>query len=76
MCNKERILEVIRQHDEFVKDVDGYFYYSPENHRGHMSASALRIIADELDRINAEWDAHIRTAFAAIPKDQPDTSDF
>ena len=38
---------------------DGYQYFWIAN-RGALSASDLRIIADELDRLNADWDAQVK----------------
>lgn len=45
---------------EFIKDVDGYYYYWPNpDLRGSWNSNALRVIADKLDEVNKEWDNHI-----------------
>ena len=38
---------------------DGYYYFFP-SHTGGLSAQNLRDIANELDRINAEWDKTVK----------------
>lgn len=44
----------------FTKDVDGYYYWIPlMDNKGTMSAHHLRWIADELDRLNADWDKQV-----------------
>lgn len=42
----------------FVRDVDGYFYYSPSAD-GLWGEYELRLIADKLKEMNAEWDAEV-----------------
>lgn len=50
---KARVLECVNQRQEICQEVDGFRYYWPHNHpHGCLSAAALRIIADELDRLN------------------------
>ena len=45
---------------EFIKDVDGYYYYWPNpDLRGSWNSNSLRVIADKLDEVNKEWDNHI-----------------
>lgn len=39
---------------------DGYLHFWPSPNRGCFSADALRVIADELDRRNEEWDKQVR----------------
>lgn len=41
---------------------DGFLYYFPSGYGG-LSAEVLRIIADELDRRNAGWNASIEAYF-------------
>jgi hypothetical protein len=43
---------------QFDREVDGYYYW-----RG-LSAGALRSIANELDKINADWDKEVQRSFA------------
>ena len=46
---------------EFAALEDGYKYYWPSaENPGAMSAAVLRIIADELDLANADWDAIVQ----------------
>lgn len=55
----ETLVDKLR--DDFVTLEDGYKYYWPYGeHRGAMSAELLRLIADELDAANAEWDAIVQ----------------
>ena len=39
---------------------DGYQYFFANKDRGALSANALRVIADELDRRNFLWDKQVR----------------
>ena len=48
---------------EIVTGEDGYKVYWPEGNRGALDAKTLRAIADELDRLNAEWDADVQNFF-------------
>lgn len=52
---------------DFVHDVDGFLYWSPTG-AGHWPAHALRVIADELDRRNAPWQAQIDAHFSDDPE--------
>lgn len=45
---------------DFIAFEDGYLRYWPEKIHGAFIAADLRIIADELDRRNAPWDAQVR----------------
>lgn len=56
------IADMAHDRGDFVRDVDGFWYYWPTHNTGHYSAHILREIADELDRINKPWDEEI-TAF-------------
>lgn len=44
---------------DFVTIEDGYKVYWVEN-RGYLTASQLREIADELDRLNKDWDEQVK----------------
>jgi hypothetical protein len=44
----------------FVQYEDGYFNFLPKALPGYWSSYALRVIADELDRLNTEWDQYIQ----------------
>jgi hypothetical protein len=50
-----RILERLRQDKELVQLEDGFWYYHPSPMRGVFGAWVLRIIADEMDRLNKDW---------------------
>jgi len=42
---------------EFIRDVDGYFYYWPNpSLKGSWNSNALKLIADELDNINKDYE--------------------
>lgn len=58
--NVEQVLKHIEQSSEFITLDDGYLYYEPRPNCGVLSSWALRVIADELDRRNAPWDAQVR----------------
>ena len=48
---QNRILEVVQ--DDLYQEIDGFYYYNTP--KGCLAASALRIIADELDKRNKDW---------------------
>lgn len=55
-----RVIQIEQERGSFIRDVDGYFYWLPSDpNKGTMSAHHLRWIADELDRINAEWNKQV-----------------
>ncbi len=69
---KEKVIRMSQERDEFVLDVDGFYYYWPQPERGgHYSAQILRILADELDRRNKDWEDHLSKALSEVPKDEP-----
>lgn len=49
---RRNILAKVRKYEEIVPLEDGFRYFWVKD-RGAMSAAVLRIIADELDRLNA-----------------------
>lgn len=51
--------ERVRKDGEFDCEIDGYYYWFPKR-SGGLSAGDLRSIADELDKINADWDAEVQ----------------
>jgi hypothetical protein len=55
---RRNILSKVRQHEEIIPLEDGFQYFYPLG-RGGLSAVVLRIIADELDRLNAPWKKQI-----------------
>lgn len=58
-----RVLELAYDRNEFSPSDDGYFYWWHSAGGGCISANDLRILADELDRLNAGWDAEITEYF-------------
>jgi hypothetical protein len=68
MDYEQRILEMAKQ--DMVTGEDGYVVYWPSENRGSWSAHHLRIIADELDRRNAKWDAELTAAMAAYAEQE------
>lgn len=52
-----------RVYKNFVVGDDGYYIYWPTGNGGAYDANCLRIIADELDRLNEPWDAEIKAYF-------------
>lgn len=57
MTDKETIEKL---KDCFWIAADGYCYWWPPSGQGCVAAHTLRIIADELDRRNATWDAAVK----------------
>ena len=53
---KARILEVTDS--QLIQEVDGFYYYFPKD-GGFITSDGLRVIADELDRRNREWNEYI-----------------
>jgi hypothetical protein len=53
---KARVLEVVNSRKEIYQEVDGFYVWWPEGSpNGFMESHHLRIIADELDRMNKPW---------------------
>jgi len=44
---------------ELLMDVDGYFYFWPEDNNGAWSSYHLREVANKLDELNKEWDKQV-----------------
>ena len=59
---RKRLIEKCEQYNEFGPLDDGYQCFWIKD-RGALSATDLRIIADELDRRNKEWDEKIKEAY-------------
>lgn len=55
----ERIIKMADERGDFLALEDGYIYFDPTV-RGAMGSHTLRLMADELDRRNAEWDAKVQ----------------
>lgn len=58
----ERILRLARERGDFVALEDGFYCYAPSS-VGALRAHELRILADELDRMNAPHEAQIDRDF-------------
>ncbi len=57
---KKRIIEKVELDGCFEPLDCGYLHFWPSIFHGALSADALRVIADELDRRNAEWDKQVQ----------------
>ena len=44
---------------EFIRDVDGYFYFWSENNLGAWPSYLLRDIADKMDELNKSWNEQL-----------------
>ena len=64
-----RIIQVAEERGEFIYLEDGYLYYAPDG-IGAISAQQLRILADELDRRNKNWDDQINEYFRTGPRSE------
>jgi len=60
---KKRVIEGCNKYKEIGPLDDGYQYFWIKN-RGALSSQCLRIIADELDRLNADWDKVVQSQAA------------
>lgn len=60
---QKTIAEAAESANEFVMLEDGFVYWWPEK-PGAYSSAALRALADELDKRNAEWDAIVQKEFS------------
>jgi hypothetical protein len=59
-----RIVELAEKYAEFITNDDGFVVYWPTKERlGYYTAHDLRILADELDRRNAAWEAELNAYF-------------
>ena len=54
---------------DFIAAEDGYAVWWPRGLGGAMNAASLRELADELDRINAAWDAQVRKDLGEYEKE-------
>lgn len=60
---RKRIISLSTAREEFVTFDDGYVHFWPDGSpHGGLSAWHLRVLADELDRRNRAWDAHVQGA--------------
>lgn len=60
-----RCMKLSEERGDFVRDVDGYWYYWPKGYSGGSLASHhLRWLADWLDQKNLPWDNEVNAFFA------------
>jgi hypothetical protein len=71
---KARIIKMAWDRNDIFPDDSGYYVYDPSA-QGYFPAWALRVLADELDRANADWDKQINDYFAGVP-DEPEPLDL
>lgn len=61
-----RVVKNSEDRGEFLMLEDGFCYYWPNpNNKGAMSSLDLRILSEELDRRNREWNDKLQKAFPA-----------
>lgn len=58
----DRIIKLADERGEFQALEDGFVYYWPSG-GGAISAHQLRLLADELDRRNADWERQLSEYF-------------
>ena len=63
--DRKRLIARAYARGEILIDDSGYHRYWPKGF-GYVSAHHLRWIADELDRINAPWDAEVQQAMSKV----------
>ena len=56
---KQKTINAIGENQELYQSPDGYIYFWPSGEGGAISSEQLRWIADELDRLNKDWDDQI-----------------
>ena len=59
----EKVLLSVKEQKEIIADVSGFYYYWPKGNKGMFCSASLRVIADELDRINEPLDKEIEAYF-------------
>jgi hypothetical protein len=70
-AENRRIIAMLDARNEFGPLEDGYIYYWPSPNMGALASYQLRVIADELDRRNAEWDAQVQADLTVFAKRKP-----
>lgn len=63
--SRARVVRLAHERGDLVQGDDGFWIYWPTRSMGAVSAHELRYIADELDRMNAPWQADIDRYFAS-----------
>lgn len=57
----EHTLTATRE-DGIYMECDGYYYFDPPDHKGSYTAHDLRRLADDIDKLNEAWNAHVNEA--------------
>jgi hypothetical protein len=55
-----RCMAMSRDRGDFVVGDDGYYVFWPEAGHGALAPHHLRWLADELDKMNADWHATVQ----------------
>ena len=58
---KEKVIRMTEERNEFVTLEDGYVHFWPSGCYGAFGPFELRILADELDRRNKDWDKQVQS---------------
>lgn len=66
---RERVIQAAKERGEFGLAEDGFTYWWPSPNGGFLASHHLRILADELDRLNEPWRKEIETFFAQKGED-------
>jgi hypothetical protein len=72
---RQRVIAMSTERGDFVQDDSGYYVYWPDRVRGYVGAAELRIIADHLDAMNAEWDAQVQREVGTADTSSAPTSE-
>ena len=56
MTHRDKLIKKVDEHKDIVMGDDGYYVFWPIRNNGALNANDLRIIADELDKRNEDWD--------------------
>lgn len=63
----QRFINSCEAKGEFISKADGYTYWAPSGYEhGILSSHSLRILADELDRRNKDWNETVKTELGKI----------
>lgn len=55
--HRQRVIDICNERDYLVVIESGdWVYWPPVSAQGYQTSADLRVIADELDRRNAEWE--------------------
>ena len=57
------LIEKLKSEKGIAMTEAGYYVFWPTRLRGYFCAAELRVIADEIDKMNADWDAEVNDYF-------------